>query len=124
MNMAVSDLQNDLVADVLSIRPRCELPNCPRRLACKKNAVEPVDGIDELSWSNLKTKVVTLVLKYLKALPESEMMNKGQDAKPFDLLDIELTECQKQADSAVWRTLEFRDEAKKPSDVPKTRRKN
>ena len=101
MNMAVSDLQKDLVADVFSIRPRCEFANCPRRFACKSNPVEPVDDEDELSGSNLKTKVVKLVLKCLKAFLESEMMNNCQDAKPFDLLDIELSECQKQADSAV-----------------------
>ncbi len=52
------------------------------------------------------------------------MIYEGHGETPFILLDIELSDCQKQADAAVLRTREFVDEAMMPYDVPTTCRKS
>jgi len=93
-------------------------------LAFKSTPVEPVDENDEVSTGNVKTTVVTLALKFRKVFLVSDMTNEDQGANPFDLLDTELSECHKQAEAAVSRTREFRDELCIPRDAAKIRRNN
>ena len=110
MKIEESDLQKDLSADVAPTRSLWELSVCPTLFTCSSNIIDPVDEKDKVSCFNPLGDVVTLVLNVFELFPKNEMTKEGHGAKPLDLLEIELSECQIQADAAVFRTREFKDD--------------
>ena len=124
MKIVESDLQKEAEADVWPTFAFWQLWCCPKFLTFSLNAVELDDEKVAVNAVSLKTRVVTLILKLFSNLPVSETMNEGQGANPIILLEIELSDRQKQADAAVLLDREFKEEAKMPKDDPKTPRKS